>query len=396
MEQQVRVRTSDLQASNALLTDARAEAEQANQAKSRFLAAASHDLRQPLQSMFLFASALHSHVSSKTGIDALVRIERGLDVLKGMLDSLLDVSRLDVNVIQTELTVFSLGSMLDDVSVSYRRIAASKGIELRCGPLSNALVCSDQGLLGRMVRNLVENAIRYTEKGRITLSTRLSGGCVHVEVKDTGIGIAPDQLGRIFEEFHQVGNPERDKARGLGLGLAIVQRLSSILGHRVDVQSTLGEGSIFSIQVPMVEGATTESPPPAAAAAPVDTGRLVLVIDDDPMVLLALGAVFEGWGYQVSMANSEDEALVRVRSSKVPNLMVADYRLREGKVGSDAIKGVRAACGVSIPSIILTGETGHECEVYAEELGAMVLHKPVTPNQLSYALERLLGKEGAC
>lgn len=216
-----------------------------------------------------------------------------------------------------------------------------------------------------------------------------------MEVKDTGIGIAPDQLGRIFEEFHQVGNPERDKARGLGLGLAIVQRLSSILGHRVDVQSTLGEGSTFSIEVPAVAGETSVPAPVAVAMAPVDTGRLVLVIDDDPMVLLALGAVFEGWGYQVTMANSKDEALVRVRSSKVPTLMVADYRLREGKVGSDAIKGIRAACGVSIPSIILTGETGHECEADAEELGAMVLHKPVTPNQLRHALERLLSKTEA-
>jgi signal transduction histidine kinase/ActR/RegA family two-component response regulator len=395
MEEKVQDRTSDLQAANAMLTEARAEAEQANQAKSRFLAAASHDLRQPLQSMFLFANALHHHVSSKSGMDALVRIERGLDVLKGMLDSLLDVSRLDVNVIQPELAVFPLGPMLDDICVSYRRVAASKRIELCCGPLNDVLVHSDQGLLGRMVRNLVENAIRYTETGQITLSTRLSGGHVHVDVTDTGIGIAADQLDRIFEEFHQIGNPERDKARGLGLGLAIVQRLSTILDHPVDVRSILGEGSTFSIQVPAVEGVSLLPAAAVPAAGFTDLGRSVALIDDDPLVLLALGTVFEGWGYAVTMAGSKEEALGRLQPSAAPHLIVADYRLRNGKVGSDAIKGIRAACGVSVPSIILTGETGRECETDAEELGAMVLHKPVTPNQLDFALKRLFGDDGA-
>lgn len=392
MEEKVQARTSDLQAANAMLSDAQAEAEQANQAKSRFLAAASHDLRQPLQSMFLFASALHGHVFSKAGQDALVRIERGLDVLKGMLDSLLDVSRLDVNVIQPELTVFPLGALLDDISVSYRRIAASKGVDLRCGPLSDALVRSDQGLLGRMVRNLVENAIRYTETGEIILSARQFDGCIHVEVKDTGIGIAADQLDRIFEEFHQVGNPERDKARGLGLGLAIVQRLSTILAHPVDVQSTLGEGSTFTIAVPVVEGQAVAVSPAASIVNAGDPSRTVALIDDDPMVLLALGTVFEEWGYSVTMAGSKEEAMDRLCLTNVPHLIVADYRLRNGKVGSEAIKGIRAACGVSVPSIILTGETGHECEHDARELGAMVLHKPITPNQLGFALKSLFGE----
>ncbi|MBY0430422.1 MAG: response regulator [Rhodospirillales bacterium] len=391
MEHEVQVRTTDLQ-------KARAEAERANQAKSRFLAAASHDLRQPMQSLFLFANALHHYVADRKGVDALVRIERGLDILKGMLDSLLDVSRLDVNVIQPQITTFPLRPMLDDIVVSYRRIAASKDIELRRGTLSDCLVRSDKTLLGRMIRNLIENAIRYTERGHITLSSHLSGKTVRVEVQDTGIGIAPDQLERIFEEFHQVGNPERDKARGLGLGLAIVQRLSAVLGHSVEVRSQLGEGSTFSIEVPATEAVPAQSVSAANAAVPVGSGsgRQVVLIDDDPMVLLALGGVFEGWGYQVVMAGSQEEAFEQLRSSTTaPHLIVADYRLRNGKVGTDAIRDLHATCGTAVPSIILTGETGKECVRDAEALGSMILHKPVTPHQLSFVLKRLFGEAGA-
>jgi signal transduction histidine kinase/ActR/RegA family two-component response regulator len=411
-EGEVYSRTADLLASKSALEievaerrnaetglrEARAEAERANQAKSRFLAAASHDLRQPLQAMFLFASALHRHIADKRGVEALVRIERGLDLLKGMLDSLLDISRLDVNVIHPQMSVFPIQPMLEDIVASYRRVAGSKGVDLNCGPPVDGLIYSDQCLLGRMIRNLVENAIRYTEQGHIVLSCTLSGDSARVEVGDTGIGIAPDQLGRIFEEFHQVGNPERDKARGLGLGLAIVQRLSTILDHSVEVRSDLGNGSTFSIRVPVAAAAAAHPVPSSNGPALVNngTGRQVVLIDDDPMVLLALGSVFEGWGYQVTMAGSKDEALERLQSSpRTPHLIVSDYRLRNGMVGTDAIKGIRASCGAVVPSIILTGETGNECVVDAEETGSMILHKPVTPHQLSFVLKRLLGEEKA-
>lgn len=404
-EQEVQLRTADLQAANtdlereitvrkaaeAKLEEARAEAERANQAKSRFLAAASHDLRQPLQSMFLFAASLHRYIVHKKGIEALVRIERGLDILKGLLDSLLDLSRLDVNVIEPHIVVFPLRPMLDDIIAAYGRIAASKGIELQCGTLADTMVRSDPTLLGRMIRNLVENALRYTEQGCIVLSSHATGDTVRIEVADTGIGIAPEQLGRIFEEFHQVGNPERDKARGLGLGLAIVQRLSLILGHPVEVRSQLAKGSVFSIELPAAVGtaAEPEAGETEKAAADSGGGRRVMVIDDDPMVLLALSGIFEQWGYGVTMAGSEEEAVGRLRPEVSPQLIVADYRLRNGRVGTDAIRGIRAACGVEIPSIVLTGETGTECVTEAESLGALVLHKPVMPHDLAFALKRL-------
>lgn len=408
-EKEVMSRTADLQGANAdlereiaerkraeaKLEEARAEAERANLAKSRFLAAAAHDLRQPLQSMFLFAATLHRFLVDQKGIDALVRIERGLDILKGMLDSLLDLSRLDVSVTEPQIVVFPLRPMLDDIVAAYRRIAASKGLQLRCGALTDIQIRSDPNLLGRMVRNLVENALRYTERGQIVLSAHPIGGMVCIAIEDTGIGIAPDQLGRIFEEFHQVGNPERDKARGLGLGLAIVQRLSAILDHPVEVSSELGRGSTFSIKVPLADAdAATEQPAAADVPAPCGNGgRQVVVVDDDPMVLLALSTVFEQWGFEVTMAGSEDEAVGQLQPSAAPHLIVADYRLRNGRVGTDAIKGIRTHCGVHVPGIVLTGETGIEWVKDAESLGALILHKPVTPHDLAFALNRLIGED---
>lgn len=423
-EQEVQQRTAALQATNAeleweiaerkktedKLEEARAEAEQANQAKSRFLAAASHDLRQPLQSMFLFASTLHRFVVGKKGVEALVRIERGLDTLKGMLDSLLDLSRLDVNVVEPRIASVPLRPMLDEILDAYRRIAISKGIALRHGAMVEVQVRSDQILLGRMVRNLVENAIRYTERGTIVLSSRRVGDRVCIEVEDTGIGIAPDQLERIFEEFHQVGNPERDKARGLGLGLAIIQRLSAILDHPVEVRSQLGVGSTFAILVPLAAAvlpSTAAAASPAAAEVPAAIAKRlqVVVIDDDPMVLLALSAILEQWGYGVVMAGSQDEAIEQLRARAppdrsapvlpAPDLIVADYRLRNGRTGIDAIRAIRAGCGVEVPSIVLTGETGTECVTDAEAIGAIILHKPVTPHELTFGLRRLMGADAA-
>jgi signal transduction histidine kinase/CheY-like chemotaxis protein len=405
MEGEVQARTAALTAANrrleieieerrsaqAQVEDARAEAERANQAKSRFLAAASHDLRQPLQSMFMFADVLRHHVADTRGGETLNHIERSLDVLKEMLDSLLDVSRLDVNVIHPALAAVAVQPLLDDIADDYRRIAEGKGVVLSCGRRCEARATSDPNLLARMVRNLVENAIRYTHRGRVSLSARVAGDSIHVDVEDTGIGIAPDQLGRIFEEFHQVGNPERDKARGLGLGLAIVQRLSTILDHPVTVTSTLGQGSTFSITLPLAPatGAVAAALPAATEAEDGD-GRQVMLIDDDEAVLQALGGVFQGWGYLVVMAGSEDEALSRLLpGASPPQLIVADYRLRGGRVGTDAIRHIRERCAAPVPGIVLTGETDEEFLAEAEALGAIVLHKPVTSLQLAAVLKRL-------
>ncbi|WP_448207090.1 PAS domain S-box protein [Azospirillum sp. sgz302134] len=369
------------------LNRAKREAEQANLAKSKFLAAASHDLRQPMQSLLLFLEVLKPHVAPR-GQEALKHLGRGLDALRDLLDSLLDISRLDAGVVEPAVEDFPLSELIDHVAAAYAPVATARGLELKAAQCP-MVVRSDRTLLGRMVRNLIENALRYTESGRIAIECRPAGDRLRIEVHDTGIGIPPEHLEWIWEEFHQVGNPERDRNRGLGLGLAIVQRLSNLLDHPVNVRSRPGEGSVFSIEVPLGE----EVPAPAHAPTTeiVGSGRLALLVEDDVIVLLGLKATFESWGYEVLAAGSADQALTQLRKAgRRPDVVVADYRLREGRTGTEAILRIRALCGVNLPGILLTGETGAEAQHDAAAHHLHVIHKPVTPRQLGAALETIL------
>ncbi|NYZ14418.1 response regulator [Azospirillum sp. RWY-5-1] len=240
-----------------------------------------------------------------------------------------------------------------------------------------------------MLSNLVENALRYTEAGRIAIECHQAEGRLRLEVNDTGIGIPPDHLERIWEEFHQVGNPERDRNRGLGLGLAIVQRLSALQEHPVAVRSVVGRGSVFSIEVPLGHARTQKAT--TAVTEIRGNGRLVMVVDDDAIVLLGLKATFEAWGYEVLAAGSADQALARLRErGRRPDIVVADYRLRERRSGTEAILRVREVYGTNVPGIILTGETGSEPQDDAAAHDLHVVHKPVTARQLGDVLDRFL------
>ncbi|QCO06626.1 hybrid sensor histidine kinase/response regulator [Azospirillum argentinense] len=369
---------------------AREAAEQADRSKSRFLAAASHDLRQPMQSMFFFAEALHSHVHSPRGRDALAMLERGMETLKGLLDSLLDVSQLDAGVIEPRIEDIPVKPLLDDIGSAYAPVAAAKGLDLQVVNHHDLTVRSDRNLLGRMVRNLVENAIRYTERGVIRLECHPLDGHAGIQVRDTGIGISGEQMSWIFEEFYQVGNPERDRNQGLGLGLAIVQKLSALLGHPVEVRSELGKGSVFRISVPL--GDATESPAPALAPRETERGRLAVLIDDDAIVLMGLRSIFQDWGYDTIVASSTEEALERLRAAgRRPDVMVADYRLREHKVGTEAILKIRELAGAPVPAVLLTGDSGPDVMQEAERHGIGVMFKPVTARLLQEALTRQTG-----
>ncbi len=369
------------------LRQAKKDAEQANASKSKFLAAASHDLRQPMQSLLLFLEVLKPHVAAK-GQEALKHLGRGLDALRDLLDGLLDISRLDAGIVQPVTTDFPIRELLEQAGVAYGPIAAAKGLKLQVDACP-AVVRSDRTLLGRMLRNLIENALRYTETGRINIACDDADGWLRLEVQDTGIGIAPEHLECIWDEFHQVGNPERDRTQGLGLGLSIVQRLSTLLHHPVQVRSTPGVGSVFWIEVPLGQAASV--PAERSATEIRGNGQLAVLVDDDPIVLLGLKAIFEAWGYTVLAAGSADQALAELRErGQPPTLVVADYRLREGQRGSEAIVAIRAASGTAVPGVILTGETGTEVqrEAAGHQLG--VVHKPVTPRQLADALGQLL------
>ena len=375
------------------LRDAKAKADEANISKSKFLAAASHDLRQPLQSALLFAGVLRRHVDPEKGVSPLASLERALETLKSLLDSLLDVSRLDAGVIIPQIAALPLRPLLEEIEAAYAPIAASKGLTFTVElPAADLAVRSDRLLLGRMLRNLVENAIRYTEEGHVRVSCETPDGVVRINVHDSGIGISAEHLTMVFEEFHQVGNPERDRSQGLGLGLAIVQRLSRLLGHPVTVRSEPGKGSVFSIDAPRTTAPAPSLPAPEPAE-PSGEGRLAVLIEDDVIVLMGLRTTFLEWGYQVVVAGSAEQALERLRAlGRLPDLIVADYRLRNGRVGTEAITQIRDLVGSPVPAIVLTGEIGTDCDHDAEELGLAVVRKPITPRQLQSAVQDVLNQ----
>jgi len=373
---------------------AREAAEEAGRSKSRFLASASHDLRQPLQSILLFAEALRPHLADGAGQDRLDSLLHGLDVLKGLLDGLLDISRLDAGIVAPQIEDLRVSTVLKALDDAYAPIARGKGLEWQVIPCG-AVIRSDRVLLGRMLRNLIENAIRYTQRGKVMVGCTVEADRVLIDVLDTGCGIPDDQLGRIFEEFHQLGNPERDRARGLGLGLAIVRRLSALLDHPVDVRSRAGGGSVFSVAVPLAAEHAEPAPPPASrTAAPTrpenrPDRRFAVVVDDDAIVLMGLETILRDWNFDVLAADSTDRALARLKEAdRRPDVLIVDYRLREGRVGTEAVVRIREMCGQQIPGIIVTGEIGAEPQndAIAHNLG--ILHKPVTPRLLEAALVR--------
>ncbi|MFC5355534.1 ATP-binding protein [Azospirillum himalayense] len=381
----LRDRTEERQVEEALRL-AKEEAERANAAKSRFLATASHDLRQPLQSLLLFLESLKPHVKDTEGKKKLVHLGRGLDAMKALLDGLLDISRLDAGAVAPAFEDFPLQPLIDQLAASYVPVAAIKGLALRVSPCGGT-VRSDPTLLGRMVRNLLENAVRYTENGEIALDCRREGGALRILVRDTGVGIPADHLDRIWEEFHQVGNTERDRNQGLGLGLAIVQRLSMLLDHSVEVRSVPGEGSTFSIMVPLGGAALVR--PSVHSRAASGGGRFAVVVDDDAIVLMGLQAILTEWGYEVLVAGSIEEVLERLRAGgRRPDIVITDYRLREQRFGTEGVVEIRRLLGADIPGILLTGETGPECAREAEALNLAMLYKPVTPRQLGDLMEQ--------
>ncbi|WP_236783759.1 ATP-binding protein [Azospirillum humicireducens] len=379
---------SDHKRAQAAMADARREADLANVAKSKFLAAASHDLRQPVQSLMLLMEVLSGRVTDGMTRNVLGTMERALGALKMLLDGLLDVSRLEAGAVVPEVEAFALSEVMERVAANSRSVAVQKGLILHIVP-SRAHVRSDPMLLGRILQNFVENALRYTDRGRILIGCRRRGGNLRIEVWDTGIGIPADRQDDIFQEFVQVGNASRNRDQGLGLGLAVVRRLSVMLGHPVTVRSIPGRGSVFSVEVPLA------APPPAKVLNPAFTPRpafstTVLVIEDDGIVREGLRAMLAEWGYTVLAAESCAEALDLAHRGPTPDLIVADYRLRDGRTGTEAIREVRLALGRILPGILVTGDTAPARAQEAEAGNFRVMHKPVIAADLRRAVAEAL------
>ncbi|MBI5165988.1 MAG: PAS domain S-box protein [Magnetospirillum sp.] len=386
--------TGQMETDHALRA-AKEDAERANRAKTQFLQAASHDLRQPAQALVLYASALESRVGDReAAAPILTNLKGSLATLNGLLGVLLDVSKLEAGIITPEPTIFALAEAIDEAVRDFEPQAARKGIRVKM-VATTAMVRSDRTLFGRIVRNLMSNAVRYTERGRILVGCRLRGQTIRVEVLDTGTGIPKDKLEEIFHEFVQVGNPERDRDQGLGLGLAIVRRLARVLGCPVTVRSTEGKGSAFSVELPLLGFSRARnlaflSSPQARPAAPPAKG-LIFVIDDENAVLTALRMLIQDWGYEVVAAHSEDEAMEALdHQPRPPDVVVADYRLRAGHTGAEVIARIRQRYNRPIPSIIITGDTAPERIREAQAHGLGLLHKPIPADTLHAEIARHL------
>ncbi len=366
---------------------ARDVAERASAAKSRFLAAASHDLRQPLQTLSIVQAMLKQTGSEHDTERLLVRLEQTIEAMKRMLDTLLDVNQLDAGIVTPEIVSFSVASVFDQLQAEFSMHAATNGLALRVVP-SRLYVHSDPRLLEHILRNLLSNAVKYTRGGKLLLGCRRIGDRVRIEVWDTGIGISAEEISIIFEEFQQLDNPARDRAKGLGLGLSIVRRMAELLGHPIAVRSTPGMGSVFSIEVPVAPQISS------ALAIPRDeAGRAgVLIIEDDRELREMLGLYLGSNAYQVMLAADGPEAVSLIRRSRVsPDIIIADYNLPNGLNGVGAVKMLHAEFDKAIPAIILSGDIATETLRQVAESGYAHLAKPVKPAELADLMDTLIG-----
>ena len=378
---------------NELADDLRTQkelAEQASLAKSSFLAAASHDLRQPVHALGLFVGALRAVALPPEGVRLLERIEESVIAMDGLFSAILDISRLDAGVVEARPEAFAIQPLLDRICDDYADEAEEKSILLIRCPCS-ATIFTDPPLLERIIRNLVSNAVRHTDSGRVIVGCRRAAGRVRVEVWDTGPGIPLHQMDRIFQEYFQLRNPERDRAMGLGLGLAIVRRLGILLDCPIELRSQPGQGSCFSVAIPIATR-PADSPEFAAVATPAEAARgLIVVIDDEAAIRDAMYSLLTGWGYAVIAAGSGSEAMTLLpRSAQRPDLIICDYRLRDDENGIDVVEQLRGQCTGFVPAMLITGDTAADRLMEAQASGLLLLHKPVPNGKLRAAVANLI------
>lgn len=394
----IRLRVENL----ALIDKLREEkevAEAASRDKTRFLASASHDLRQPIHALTLYSEALRAEIGSDKGRNMLASMGRSVAALNQLLGSLLDISKLDADIVRPNCADFPLRNLIIRLGDEYAPQAQAKGLAwfVKAG---DQVVHSDPVLLETMLRNLISNAIRYTSKGGVTIQCREGDGEVSIEVADTGIGIPQEQQREVFREFFQLANSERDRSQGLGLGLSIVERLAKLLQHRITLESEPGKGTRFTVLVRAGDPELLEETAASGMQGGAVTGNWesldmkVLVIDDEASVRESMRLALEGWGCDVTLAAGEQEALAAVRSGARPQAIIADYRLRDDKTGVEAIRLLRREIGREVPAIIVTGDTHPERLREVQESGFKLMHKPAQPAQLRAYLRHVLRHEG--
>jgi len=355
-------------------------AEAATQAKSRFLAAASHDLRQPIHAQGLFLDVLLRTNLSPAQHELVASAGAACSASAEMLNTLLDFSRIEAGVIEPQIQAFMVQPLLNKIEREFAQQADAKGLEYRSRECTLA-VQSDPALIELILRNFVSNAIRYTERGGLLVTCRRRGSQALLEVFDTGIGIEASQQRAVFREFHQLGNSERDRTQGLGLGLAIVDGLARTLGHGLSLDSRKERGSVFRLSLPIATVAALTAP---SVAEPLAVQRLnvrVLVVDDDEAVRCSMLHLLRDWGCECEAVESIEDALALAQDWS-PEFVISDYRLRNQRTGVEVIAALRALVGQDLPALLITGDTARQRLREVVDSGLPLLHKPVPPSRL--------------
>nr|WP_297398600.1 NahK/ErcS family hybrid sensor histidine kinase/response regulator [uncultured Marinobacter sp.] len=393
LNHQLREEITERAAVEARLRDAKLEAERANLSKTKFLAAVSHDLLQPLNAARLFTSALLEQ-SFGPKAEGLVRsVSTSLDDVENLLGTLVDISKLDAGVIKPDVTAFDLRDLLNNIAREFRQMATAEGLQLDFVPCS-AVVESDSQLLARILRNFLTNAIRYTGRGHILLGCRRQGGHILMQVWDTGPGIPGDKLTEIFQEFKRIRPAGSQPDKGLGLGLAIVEKISRMLGHEVTVSSIEGKGSVFSVRVPLAR-VLPRGPAPDDNRLAVATGGLggarIWVIDNDHAICQGMLTLLEGWDCRVVTAVSLDDLERQLDPADSPvDLILADYHLDNDENGVDVVASINGRRRQPAPVVMITANYTNELKQHIRALGYVLMNKPVKPLKLRSALNQLL------
>jgi signal transduction histidine kinase/ActR/RegA family two-component response regulator len=365
--------------------------EVANTYKSHFLASASHDLRQPLHALNLFVAQLNGESDPAERSRLISRINAAVGSMNELFEALLDMTKLEAGILKPSRADFPVVRLLERIEATFAEAARKKGLRLRVVG-SDAWVSSDPMLLERIVLNLVSNAVRYTERGGVLVGCRRRGQVLRIDVCDTGAGIPEGERRNIFGELYQVSSPGQER-EGIGLGLAIVDRLGRLLAHPVELDSRPGRGSRFSVSAPLATQPrnTAQTGSPSQVIADPARGKRIIVIDDDALVLDGMRGILQSWGCQVQTAISGAAALASLeQGSGPPDLIISDSRLTDGKTGIEAIEQLRRTVGARIPAFIITGDTAPEQLRAASAGGFHLLHKPVSPMALRTTLNRLL------
>ncbi|WP_275626804.1 NahK/ErcS family hybrid sensor histidine kinase/response regulator [Pseudomonas sp. 273] len=391
LEQRVTERTGELEALNQQLREARDAAEAANRSKDKYLAAASHDLLQPLNAARLLVATLRERQLPGAEQQLVERTHQALEGAENLLTDLLEIARLDQSAIRPDLDVHGLDELLGPLASEFESVALSSGLQLRVR-IPNLSVRTDARLLSRILRNFLSNACRYTGHGGVLLAARRRGASVRLEVWDTGRGIPADQLQAIFLEFNQLDAGRAAERQGVGLGLAIVDRIAGLLGCAVQVRSVPGRGSLFALEVPLAEAlpprASGDTAPRPSTGDPLP-GRRLLVVDNETSILFSMAALLGQWGCEVLTATDRDAALALL-GRRPPEAILADYHLDHGATGCELVRDLRRHYGREIPAVMISADRSDDCRRALQRLGIPLLNKPVKPGKLRAVLSALL------